>query len=250
MARKTLFPQALCTIQIDALPLLQHTYPASRKSSALRVSLFFYGYDDTRNFLVNLLVSPKNVFFLCSRPVFNVILVRLGASARFFCQAQQRTRIHSPLVTILQNAMFSLNSFVFMKKTFLLLTLLWGSLSAWAHDAEVDGIFYDLNNTNKTATVTFMGDRYNSYDSEYAGNLVIPKAVTYYGITYSVTNLGDDCFRGCSSLPSITIPNSVTSLGNHCFRGCGSLTSVTIPNSVTSLGENFFHICIVFLLIP
>ena len=41
---KTLFPQALCKIQIAALPMLQHTYPASRKNSALRVSLFFSKY--------------------------------------------------------------------------------------------------------------------------------------------------------------------------------------------------------------
>ena len=43
----TLFPQNPCTIQINALPLQQHTYPASRKNSALRVSLFFYGHDIT-----------------------------------------------------------------------------------------------------------------------------------------------------------------------------------------------------------
>ena len=35
------FFQNPCTIQINALPLQQHTYPASRKNSALRVSLFF-----------------------------------------------------------------------------------------------------------------------------------------------------------------------------------------------------------------
>ena len=243
LARKTLFPQALCTIQIDALPLLQHTYPASRKNSALRVSLFFYGHDDTRDFLVNLLVSPKNVFLLCSGPVFNVILVRLGASTRFLSQAQQRTRIHSPLVSILQNAMFSLNSFVFMKTSFLLLTLLCGALSAWAHDAEVDGIFYNLNNTNKTATVTYKGDSYDVYEDEYAGDVVIPKAVTYKGITYSVTSLGDCCFRGCRNLTSITIPNSVTSLGEYCFTRCSRLTSITIPNSVTSVEGSCFYGC-------
>ena len=99
-----------------------------------------------------------------------------------------------------------------MKKTFLLLTLLWGALSAWAHDIEVDGIFYNLNNTNKTATVTFRGDSYDAYEDEYAGDVVIPKAVTYDGITYSVTSLGDGCFSDCSSLTSITIPNSVTNI--------------------------------------
>ena len=169
--------------------------------------------------------------------------MRLGASTRFLSQAQQRTRIHSPLVTIRQNAMFSLNSFVFMKKSFLLLSLLWGALSAWAHDAEVDGIFYDLNNTNKTATVTFRGDSYDAYEYEYAGDVVIPKAVTYNGITYSVTNLGKECFRGCSDLTSITIPNSVKRLGVSCFKDCEGLTSITIPNSVTSLRDYCFEDC-------
>ena len=164
---------------------------------------------DARNLLVNVLVSQKNIYSYCSRPVFNVILVRLGASTRFFSQVQQRTRIHSPLVTIRQNAMLSLNFLMRMKKTFLLLTLLCGVLSAWAHDAEVDGIFYNLNNADKTATVTFKGDDYSLYN-EYAGDVVIPKAVTYNGITYSVTSLGDECFVECSSLTSITIPNSVT----------------------------------------
>ena len=243
LARKTLFPQALCTIQIDALPLLQHTYPASRKNSALRVSLFFYGHDDTRDFLVNLLVSPKNVFLLCSGPVFNVILVRLGASTRFLSQAQQRTRIHSLLVTIRQNAMLSLNFLMRMKKTFLLLTLLCGVLSAWAHDAEVDGIFYNLNKANKTATVTYKGDNYDSYKDEYAGDVVIPETVTFEGITYSVTSLGGDCFYACSRLTSVTIPNSVTSLGDACFFACSGLTSITIPNSVTSLGDACFGGC-------
>ena len=104
-----------------------------------------------------------------------------------------------------------------MNKFFLLLTLLCLSLSARAHDAEVDGIFYNLDADNKTATVTFQGDNYDSYNNEYYGDVVIPKTVTYNGITYSVTSLGEWCFADCSSLTSITIPNSVTSLGEWCF---------------------------------
>ena len=97
-----------------------------------------------------------------------------------------------------------------MKNFFLLLTLLCLSLSARAHDAEVDGIFYNLNVVNRTATVA---GGYNVY----SGDVVIPKTVTYNGITYSVTSLGEWCFADCSSLTSITIPNSVTSLGEWCF---------------------------------
>ena len=107
-----------------------------------------------------------------------------------------------------------------MKKYFLLLTLLCLSLSARAHDAEVDGIFYNLDADNKTATVTFKGNNCASYDNEYSGDVEIPETVTYDGITYSVTSLGRFCFAGCRSLTSITIPNSVTSLGDYCFEGC------------------------------
>ena len=133
--------------------------------------------------------------------------------------------------------------FILMKKYFLLLTLLCLSLSARAHDAEVDGIFYNLDADNKTATVTFQGDNYDSYNNEYSGDVVIPETVIYNGITYSVTSLGWACFTYCSSLTSITIPNSVTSLGKCCFSYCSSLTSITIPNSVTSVGNECFNGC-------
>ena len=109
--------------------------------------------------------------------------------------------------------------FILMKNYFLLLTLLCLSLSARAHDAEVDGIFYNLDTANRTATVTFKGGSSNLY-YEYYGDVEIPEKVTYNGITYSVTSLGERCFRDCSSLTSITIPNSVKSLGGGCFSYC------------------------------
>ena len=107
-----------------------------------------------------------------------------------------------------------------MKKIFLLLTLLHCTSMAWAHDVEVDGIYYNLNQTNKTATVTFMGSSYDSYFNEYSGEVVIPENFIYDGITYSVTSLGDYCFCDCPGLKSITIPNSVTSIGDKAFYYC------------------------------
>ncbi len=107
-----------------------------------------------------------------------------------------------------------------MKKLFILITLLLGINTVWGHDAEVDGIFYNLNTEDKTANVTFQGDSYDSYKNEYSGDVVIPENVTVDGTVYSVTSLGDDCFIGCWDLTSITIPNSVTSLGDYCFDGC------------------------------
>ena len=107
-----------------------------------------------------------------------------------------------------------------MKKFVLLLVLFLGFHSAWAHDVEVDGIYYNLNRNAKTASVTFKGKSYLSYYNEYSGAIVIPETVIFDGTRYSVTSLGDECFRGCSSLTSITIPNSVTGVGDWCFNSC------------------------------
>ena len=39
------------------------------------------------------------------------------------------------------------------------------------------------------------------------------------------------------------IPNTVTTIGNDAFKYCNGLISVTIPNSVTSIGKDFFSWC-------
>ena len=62
-------------------------------------------------------------------------------------------------------------------------------------------------------------------------------------IPNSVTGIGDDAFRDCSGLTSVTIGNSVTSIGRDAFYNCSGLTSVTIPYSVTSIGDGAFSGC-------
>lgn len=45
-----------------------------------------------------------------------------------------------------------------------------------------------------------------------SGALVIPSTVTYGGVTYNVTSIGNYAFDNCRNLNSITIPNSVTTI--------------------------------------
>ena len=123
----------------------------------------------------------------------------------------------------------------------LLFLALVATTSLLAHDFEVDGIYYNYLDGNNVK-VTYRGNYYNSYDNEYAGEVIIPSTVTYNGTTYSVTSIGDYAFEDCS-LASITIPNSVTSIGRGAFYYCRSLTSVTIGNSVKSIGNYAFYYC-------
>ena len=102
-----------------------------------------------------------------------------------------------------------------MKKTLLSLLLMLLPVVASADAVEINGIYYNLNSTDKTAEVT-------SNPDNYSGAVEIPESVFYEsdGETYAVTSIGVRAFYNCSALTSVTIPNSVTSIGYYAFHGC------------------------------
>ena len=118
------------------------------------------------------------------------------------------------------------------------------ALACHAYDVEVDGIYYDLNKTDRTASVTFKYGSFQNNSPAYSGDVVIPESITVDNIEYAVTSIGYYAFNYCSGLTSITIPNSVTSIRSSAFQGCYGLTSITIPNSVTAIGDYAFYDCI------
>ena len=107
----------------------------------------------------------------------------------------------------------------------------------------IDGYTWTFRVSNGEATIMSekkTGRRYScAVSPKPTGNVTIPS--TLGGA--KVTSIGQNAFRCCSGLTSVTIPSSVTSIGDRAFSGCKGLTSVTIPDGVTNIGKSAFYAC-------
>lgn len=129
-----------------------------------------------------------------------------------------------------------------MKKPILLFAVLCSSLSTWAYDFAVNGIYYDITSSNSpyTVAVTVASNNANSY----SGAVTIPSSVTYNSTNYSVTAIGTYAFSLSTGLTSVVIPTSVTSIKPWAFMSCSGLSSIPIPSSVDTIGDGGFWGCI------
>ena len=74
-------------------------------------------------------------------------------------------------------------------------------------------------------------------------NSVYQNSVQKIELGNGITGIGNQAFRNCRSLASITIPSGVTSIEISAFYYCCPLASITIPDGVTSIGDSAFSEC-------
>ena len=101
------------------------------------------------------------------------------------------------------------------------------------------------------------------YNDNFEGeNLIIPNVVTYEGVDYNVTSIGDDAFstvnivslvipenirqigasafKGCTKLKDLTINTTqITTIPGYCFYKC-PISSISLPNNITTIGDYAF----------
>ena len=124
-----------------------------------------------------------------------------------------------------------------MKKHLLFLLLMMLPLAVSATPQIIDGIYYNLNSATQTAEVTSHTSR------KYSGDIIIPSSVTYEGIEYSVTSIGDNAFMNCFSLTSVNLPNGVKHIGKSAFAFCLRLTSINFPDVMETIEQEAFWNC-------
>lgn len=159
------------------------------------------------------------------------------------------------------------------RQLFFLGILLFLSTITNAYDFSSNGVYYNITSSvDNTVEVTYQsktrvpyGYGYtDSWVSGMTGSKTIPSQVTYNGIIYTVTAIGEHAFYQStatkvslpntiksigyyafygSSINEMTIPSSVTSLGTYAFGNCNNITSITIPSTVTDGGTYTFSYC-------
>lgn len=131
-----------------------------------------------------------------------------------------------------------------MKKifTFIAVALVSASMSAEVQRVQIGDLYYNLDAESRTAAVTWekRSDTTNYHGLKEAN---IPESVLYEAQSFAVTAVGDEAFRLCDSLTTITLPESITSIGKKAFEISQKLKAVVIPNSVTVIDEEAFSMC-------
>ncbi len=99
---------------------------------------------------------------------------------------------------------------------------------------EADGIAYCVTGNTTVEVIPLLDG-----ESRYVGYVVVPETVEYNGKTFVVTSIGDNAFRDCGELQSVSLPSTVETIQSWAFAS-NSLKSLVLPASVKSIGEGAF----------
>ena len=93
---------------------------------------------------------------------------------------------------------------------------------------------YELNENDRTATLTKAADSVT--------NVVVPSTVSYNGVAYSITEIGQNAFDTATNLESVSFPDTVTVLWAR-FSNCKKLRSVILSAKIEEIMSDAFREC-------
>ena len=92
------------------------------------------------------------------------------------------------------------------------------------------------SSSKKNPTVAVM-----KITNKKAKKLTIPSTVKVGGVTYKVTAVASQAFKGNKNLTNITIGRGITEIGNEAFSGCKNLKKITVTaGNLTTIRKSAF----------
>lgn len=92
------------------------------------------------------------------------------------------------------------------------------------------------SSSKKNPTVAVM-----KITNKKAKKLTIPSTVKVGGVTYKVTAVASQAFKGNKNLTNITIGRGITKIGNEAFAGCKNLKKITVTaGNLTTIRKSAF----------
>lgn len=101
---------------------------------------------------------------------------------------------------------------------------------------EIDGIRYEIISEHQVAVISKSG-------GSYSGDIVIPYKVELNSTDYFISAIGDNAFKGCLNLTSISLPVALNTIGKSAFAACHSLEKIVIPDAVYTIESDAFNPC-------
>jgi len=133
-----------------------------------------------------------------------------------------------------------------MNRFMVCLCMLIVSAGAWAYDFVVNcnGVDLYFEKRDVAGEVEVVSHYVNFDDPQFVGvtKIVVPEEVTYDGVKYKVTTIGNQAFSFSPDLEEVFFANTITLVDNQPFYNCPKLTSVYINDGVTELA-NVFNTC-------
>lgn len=135
------------------------------------------------------------------------------------------------------------------------------SMASYAHDFQVDGIYYNITSASKLEVeVTHWGNFSGALNykapntTPYSGKIIIPEKVPFNNREYTVVRIGkvafgagtysygvsDVGFSGGTNVSEIILPNSIKTIGMFAFCGCSNLRSVKFSSELQEIERYAF----------
>lgn len=105
-------------------------------------------------------------------------------------------------------------------------------------DTKTKAVYRIKNPGRKNGTVEYVKST-----NKNTTKITIPATVTLENITYKVTDVAANAFKGNKKITKVTIGSSVTAIGKNAFSGCSRLTTVTVGRNVKTIGAGAFSKC-------